>query len=71
MSLPLILHYKSFLFKQRNGTLVGRKKLMLIGLLDSANCPKCNVESTTEHRIFNCVFQKYFTHVFAIFLDNM
>ncbi len=71
LSLPLILHYKSFLFEQLNRTLVSRKKLMLFGLIDSANCPKCNVDSTTEHGIFNCVFPKYFTHAFAIFLDNI
>ena len=70
MSLPLILHYKSFLVEQLNRTLVSRKKLMHFGLLDNAICPKCNAESTTEHGIFYCYFAKYFIHALALFLDQ-
>ena len=71
LSLPIILHYKSFLFEQLNRTIVSRKKLMRFGIIENANCPKCNVESTSEHAIFSCYFSKYFIHAFALFLDNM
>ena len=71
LSLPIILHYKSFLFEQLNRTIVSRKKLIRFGIIENANCPKCNVESTTEHAIFSCYFSKYFIHTFALFLDNM
>ena len=42
---------------------------MCFGNIENANCPKCNVESTTEHAIFDCYFPKYSIRAFALFLD--
>ncbi len=58
--LLIILHYKSFLFEQLNRTNVRRKKVMRFGIIENANCPKCNKESTTEHAIFHCYSPKFF-----------
>ena len=61
--LPIILHYKSFLFEQLNRTNVSRKKVMRFGIIENANCPKCNKESTTEHAIFHCYSHNFLSSV--------
>ncbi len=38
-------------------------------LLESNQCSKCNITSTTEHALFFCVFPTYFVHKLALFLD--
>ena len=68
-NMPIILYYKNFLLEQMNRTLNSRNKLYKFNLVESNQCSKCNIVSTTEHALFYCVFPTYFVHKLALFLD--
>ena len=67
--LPIMIHYKSFLFEQISRTLTSKNKLYKFGLEENNLCPKCKTVSNLEHALYECIMPNFFAHALARFLD--